>query len=245
MKTIVSALAWFFVFQIHAASADTWTTAAPREEIRPQFQYTETDGKSGHGSLTIRADEREGLHGWWQKTFPVSGGGHYHFSAWHRAENIAVPRRSVLARVLWWDEGGKEVKRREGVVTNFSLGVVASAEPEYPRDVVEKGAEKDGWVEMSGVYEAPPGAKQARIELHLLWAPNGKVEWSDVAFRPTEGPPSRKVRLASVHYRPRSAKTPMDACRQFAPLIEEAARSEEHTSELQSLRHLVCRLLLE
>src|SRR5262245_63218480 len=26
---------------------------------------------------------------------------------------------------------------------------------------------------------------------------------------------------------------------------EEAARSEEHTSELQSLRHLVCRLLLE
>src|SRR5262245_64932446 len=26
---------------------------------------------------------------------------------------------------------------------------------------------------------------------------------------------------------------------------DEAARSEEHTSELQSLRHLVCRLLLE
>src|SRR5262245_64441784 len=28
-------------------------------------------------------------------------------------------------------------------------------------------------------------------------------------------------------------------------LRESAARSEEHTSELQSLRHLVCRLLLE
>src|SRR5262245_62633678 len=27
--------------------------------------------------------------------------------------------------------------------------------------------------------------------------------------------------------------------------VREAARSEEHTSELQSLRHLVCRLLLE
>src|SRR5262245_64201412 len=27
--------------------------------------------------------------------------------------------------------------------------------------------------------------------------------------------------------------------------LTEAARSEEHTSELQSLRHLVCRLLLE
>src|SRR5437899_10203934 len=29
------------------------------------------------------------------------------------------------------------------------------------------------------------------------------------------------------------------------PLTESARRSEEHTSELQSLRHLVCRLLLE
>src|SRR5437899_7301537 len=29
------------------------------------------------------------------------------------------------------------------------------------------------------------------------------------------------------------------------PLLELDTRSEEHTSELQSLRHLVCRLLLE
>src|ERR1039458_8828088 len=32
---------------------------------------------------------------------------------------------------------------------------------------------------------------------------------------------------------------------QFAVRASAAARSEEHTSELQSLRHLVCRLLLE
>src|SRR5437899_7968089 len=31
----------------------------------------------------------------------------------------------------------------------------------------------------------------------------------------------------------------------FGGLLAEARRSEEHTSELQSLRHLVCRLLLE
>ena len=125
MKTIVIALACSFLaaFQIHAASVDTWTTAAPREEIRPQFQHTETGGKSGHGVLAIRADEREGLHGWWQKTFSVTAGQYYRFSAWHRAENIAVPRRSVLARVLWRDEVGKEVQRREGVVTNSSAAL--------------------------------------------------------------------------------------------------------------------------
>src|SRR5947207_8969007 len=153
MKTIVIALAWSLAFQIRAASADGWTTAAPREEIRPQFQHTKTGGKSGHGALTIRADEREGLHGWWQKTFPVTAGRHYRFSAWRRAENIAVPRRSVLARVLWRDDTGKEVKRHYGVVTNFSIGVMASAEPEYPSDRVETGAGNDGWAEMSGVYE--------------------------------------------------------------------------------------------
>ena len=226
MKTIVIALAWSFwvAFQIKGASADGWTAAAPREEIRPRFQHTETGGKSGHGALAIRADEREGLHGWWQKTFPVIAGRYYRFSAWRRTENVAVPRRSVLARVLWRDDKGTEVQRRYGVVTNFSLGVVASAEPEYPRDMFEKGAGSDGWVEMSGVYEAPPGATQARVELHLLWAPKGNVQWSDVSFLPTEAPTPRKVRVASVHYRPRGAKTPMDSCRQFAPFIEDAAR---------------------
>lgn len=226
MKTIVIAFASFLTaaFSIHAASVDGWTTAGPREEIRPKFQREETGGKSGHGELAILADEREGLHGWWEKTFSVTGGRYYRFSAWRRAENIPVPRRSLLARVLWRDDAGKEVKRREGVVTNFSKGVVATAEPEYPRDMIEKGASNEGWVEMSGVYEAPAGATQARVELHLLWAPNGNVRWSDVSFLPTEAPAPRKVRLASVHYRPRSAKTPMDACRQFAPLIEEAAR---------------------
>lgn len=222
MKTIV--VAFCVALRIHAASVDGWTTAAPREEIRPQFQHEETGGKSGHGVLAIRADEREGLHGWWQKTFSVTAGQHYRFSAWRHTQNISVPRRSVLARVLWRDEAGKEVSRRDGVVTNFAKSVVAAAEPEYPRDIVRTGAGDDDWVEMSGVYQVPTGATQARVELHLLWAPKGNVQWSDVAFLPTEAPAPRKIRLASVHYRPRGAKTPMDACRQFAPFIEDAAR---------------------
>lgn len=209
-----------------AASSNDWTAISPREEIRPVFDRTETSGRTGGGSLTIRADEREGLHGWWQKSFAVTPGQYYRFSAWRKTERIEVPRRSVLVRMLWRDEAGNEVKRRSGVVTNYAFGVVPSAEPEYPRDVTESGADKNGWVEISGVYEAPAKATQARVELHLLWAPNGRVEWSDISFSPTEKPAPRKVRLASVHYRPRGAKTPMDACRQFAPMIEEAARQK-------------------
>src|SRR5205814_8577833 len=40
------------------------------------------------------------------------------------------------------------------------------------------------------------------------------------------------------------AATP-ELCRTPAAAVLDIARSEEHTSELQSLRHLVCRLLLE
>src|SRR5260370_8076089 len=103
MKTIVITLAWssWVAFQLQAASADGWTSVAPREEIRPQFQLMEAGGKSGHGALTIRADEREGLHGWWQKTFSVTPGLHYRFSACRRTENIAVPPPTVLAPALW------------------------------------------------------------------------------------------------------------------------------------------------
>ncbi len=205
----------------HAAWIDGWTTHSPREEISPEFQREETGGKSGGGALVIGADAREGLHGWWAKTFPVTAGQYYRFSAWRHVEGVAVPRRSVLARVLWRDDAGQEVPRREGVVTNYSSGVLAPAEPEYPR---ESGSGDSGWVELSGVYEVPTGATQARLELHLLWAPNGTVRWSDVGFVPTRTPVPRKVRLAAVHYRPHGARNPEEACRQFAPFIREAAR---------------------
>ena len=101
MKTIVIALAWSLAFQIRAASADGWTTAAPREEIRPQFQQTETGGKSGRGTLVIRADDREGLHGWWQKTFPVTAGQHYRFSAWRRINGAICCGRFCQRRRCW------------------------------------------------------------------------------------------------------------------------------------------------
>lgn len=219
---IALAICFSAAFCLQANAAEGWSAVAPRDEIRPQF-HEAAGGKSGHGALAIRADEREGLHGWWEKAFPVTGGRYYRFSAWHRAENVAVPRRSVLARVLWRDSRGNPVPRREEVVTNYASGVVASAEPEYPGKL---SPTHDGWTGMAGVYKAPPEATQARVELHLLWAPNGTVEWSDVSLRPTEPPSPRKVRLASVHHRPRGAKTPMDACRQYAPFIDEAARRE-------------------
>src|SRR4051812_11085359 len=156
--------------------------------------------------------------------FSITPGKHYRFTAWRRAENVATPRRSVIACVLWRDDADKPVKQIDDVVRNYSIGR-PTAEPEYPRDISESPA-ANGWTELSGVYQAPPGATRALIQLHLLWAPKGKVEWSDISLVPTESLPSRKVRIASVHFKPRGAKTSIDACRQFAPLIEQAAQQK-------------------
>src|SRR5205814_10549083 len=51
-----------------------------------------------------------------------------------------------------------------------------------------------------------------------------------------------RVRVVPV---PDRAAEPSHPGRDRAGLHRDAPRSEEHTSELQSLRHLVCRLLLE
>src|SRR5437868_988111 len=118
MKAVVLSLAWLFWagLSIQAVPDGPWSKAAPREEIRPVFKETHTGGKSGHGGLSIIADEREGLHGWWQKTVYVNPGEYYRFTAWYREENVPATRRSVLPRVLWRDDANHEVKRPTGVV---------------------------------------------------------------------------------------------------------------------------------
>ena len=71
-----------------------WTTHAPRDEIRPEFSYDPKAGPNGAGAFVITHDAREGLHGWFQKPFPVAGGKHYKFSAVRKAQGVAIPRRS-------------------------------------------------------------------------------------------------------------------------------------------------------
>jgi predicted amidohydrolase len=210
-----------FTPNLRGSEVDQWDTGTPREEIRPEFERHPTGGRSGQGALVIRSDEREGLHGWWRRSFEITPGHHYRLAAWRRTTHIGVPRRSAVARVLWRDSSGRAVPRTSGIVTNFLRGFTTLAEPEYPMET--PGGPRDGWTELSGVYQAPEGATEAIVELHLLWAPGGEVTWSDVVFEATSPPAPRKVRLAAVHYRPRG-KTPLDNCRQFEPFIEESAR---------------------
>jgi predicted amidohydrolase len=205
------------------AAPIAWRQAAPREEIRPEFDYKETGGRENGERFIISSDEREGLAGRWERKFPIEGGKFYRFSAWRKIENIDSPRRSVLARVVWQDEQGRPVMRDEPVVSGYLPGFVSRAEAEYPED---KETDKQGWTEVAGTFRAPAKAKQALVELHLQWAPKGKVEWSQIKLAEISEPKGRKVRLAAVHFQPKKGTTPQEKCEQFAPLIEEAAKQK-------------------
>lgn len=227
---LVLALLFTAIASVSHASASEreplagWTQKAARDEIKPFFSTSMNGGREGKPALAINGDEREGLSGHWSKTVPVEAGKFYRFSAWYRAEKVAVERRGVVARVLWRDAAGKPVIRTEGVVTNYVKSLTPRAEPEYPATV---RTDAQGWTELADTYEAPPKAATAEIELHLRWAaPHAKVTWSQVELQPIAKPAPRIARLATVHHRPKGGKTPMGNCEQFAPLIASAAHQK-------------------
>lgn len=202
--------------------AQGWLSAAPRDELRPQFRHEPRAGRSRQGQWSLVHDEREGLDGYWTKTLPIEGGQHYRFTAYRHTTNVAVPRRSAVVRILWRDADGKPVKHDDPAVSGYLIGWKPVAEAEHPTD---KATDAHGWTEVSDVYHTPTAARQAVIELHGQWAPQGRIDWSDVSLTPISAPEGRKVRLAAVHFMPRG-KTPAENREQHVPLIAEAARQK-------------------
>jgi predicted amidohydrolase len=200
-----------------------WETHSPRDEIRPEFAFEPNGGIDSKESFIIRTDGREGLDGCWTKSFPVEGGKAYRVEAFYKAKSVPVPRRSVLAKLDWRDSKGNAIPLDEPTVTGYLRGSIGMAETEY---VQTRGTNADGWTEMSDVFHAPSRATQALVSLHLQWAPNAEVRWSNISLTKSDPPASRTVRLAAVHFRPSGGKSPVDNCGQYEPLIAEAARQK-------------------
>ncbi|MFV1964562.1 MAG: carbon-nitrogen hydrolase family protein [Pirellulaceae bacterium] len=198
---------------------DGWHTKAPRAEIQPEFAYLPRGGPQGKGSLVIEA-AREGCMGWWEKSFEVTGGKTYRFDVSRKVNDMQLPRRGAMVRILWRDGKGNAVLREKPTSASYRPGQRPRAEPEFPAD---HGTEENGWTRISGVYRAPADATQAMVELCYRWEPAGRVEWSEVALKETEPREPRIAKLATVHLRPREGKTAAEKCALFAPLIAEAA----------------------
>lgn len=203
--------------------SEGWSLWSPREEAKPDADALKTGGHDGQGALVLETGAGEHWIGCWTRTLPVEGGKHYHFSAWRKFTNVALPRRSVYARVIWQDEKGQPVRWEEPAKQGYAKGTAPRAEPEYPHNPDSNANE---WACCESDLRAPATARQAKIELYLQWAANARVEWSDVKLTQIPSPAARKVRLATIHLQPKDGKNPADKPPQFAPLIAEAAKQK-------------------
>jgi len=205
-----------------AGEPSGWSTRSPRDEIKPQFSSLDKGGPKGDGALVIQTSDSVADHGWYEKSFPITGGKFYRFEAVRKVDNVSLARRSAPVRIVWLDAQGKPVKADVPPGREGETGPIPLAEPEHPLD---GDTDKQGWTKVSGLYRAPSKATQAVVELHLQWAPKGRVEWSGVSLTETAAPPSRKIRLATIHYVP-SGKSPRENCEEYAPLVAEAAKQK-------------------
>ena len=201
-------------------TASGWSMKSPREEIRPTFRVDAAGGRDGGECLIIEHDSRAGLDGWFEKRFTVAGGDWYRFGAVRRIEGVGLPRQSCLVRIRWEDAAGAMVPLDARPPHADPGRPLPTAEPEYPAD---GATDASGWTDVGGVYRAPSRAVRAVVELHLQWAPGGRIAWSGPRFERTQPPPARVVRLAAVHHRP-AGRSPAENRAEFDPLVAEAAR---------------------
>ena len=178
--------------------------------------------------------------GWWTRSLPVTGGEHYDFTAWVRPENIAVPRRSAVARLLWRGVGGAAVLCDAVGTAGPASNGRSAAEPHYPYDDPPTSS---GWHRVHGCYRAPRDATTAVIELSLRWAPNARVQFAGIELqRAPAPPPARPVRLATAHYRPEAGTSQAEKREQFVPLVEKVRRTSPPSwpSQLVLIRLSFC-----
>ena len=197
------------------AVAEDWTLKSPRPEIALEGSI-ESDG-----SLILQSPEEDGLNGYWEKRFPVEGGKWMRFSANRLATDTEHERRSCVVRIEWYGENGRAVTSPHPTNPAYRGAETTSARPDYPRD---GGRNADGSVTVADTYPVPENASYAVVQLHLRWAPGGKVVWKDVNFESVAAPPSRKVKLAAVHSQlAGSGRTVAENRELLRPLIEKAA----------------------
>src|SRR5690606_39310930 len=104
-------------------------------------------------------------------------------------------------------------------------------------------------------YTTPATPEILPLPLHdalpiSLPSSSGLSPATTAAAAPPDDPPALRSRFQGLFVLPKSAlnvcESPANSGRFVLPkMIAPAARSEEHTSELQSRENLVCRLLLE
>jgi len=179
-----------------------WKPWAPREEIAPRCFVDTTSFRSAPDSLAISGNANSAAYGGWTYVVPgIESGRFYQLTAFFKAQGVAEERRQILTRVDWLGPDGQR-----------------AGQPDHGYQLKSES----GWQKISLRAPAPEGARQARIELMLGWAPQGTVWFDDIAFEEVPAPPARKVRIAAVSLRPRDTGSKEGSIKAFLNALDQA-----------------------
>jgi predicted amidohydrolase len=181
-----------------------WKFEVQREAIAPVSYIDNKTELMGSQTLALKGGGKAYSDGHWYYKVHVEPGTYYRFCGYFKVANVDEPGRSILARILWQNDAGELV------------GL-----PEYP--VILREKTKEGWSVIEQTYKVPAEAKNAKLELHYRWDADGVVNFGGVSFQKTNPPEPRKVRLATIAYKPRDSKSSAENLEKFAQLIAKAA----------------------
>jgi predicted amidohydrolase len=185
-------------------SPSEWKFESQREAIAPVWYIDSKTSFRGNQTLALNGGGKQYADGHWYNKVNVEPGDYFKFQAYFKASKVEEPGRSILARILWQKESGESV--------GFT---------EYPVTLREKT--KEGWSVIEQLYKVPAEATKAKIELHYRWDADGSVHFGEVSFRKNNPAEARKVRLATINYRPRDSKSPGENLEKFSEFIAKAA----------------------
>jgi predicted amidohydrolase len=137
-----------------------------------------------------------------QQVKGIQGGQAYHIYAECQLERLHSPYRSVLLRVTWL--------REDKVI--------------HPSGLLVRGPIcKEQTAVFEDILAGPENATGAEISLELKWPGEGSVTWKSVHMERYDPPPSRHVKVGTVHFRPRGT-TSQKNLELYAGFIREAGR---------------------
>jgi predicted amidohydrolase len=181
-------------------TADGWRAFAPRTVSAPSVSVTNgADGyvlnASGRGIANVYG-------GWTTHIGGLQGGSYYRFSTRARPVDVASVRESVSILLRWRGSFGDE---------------------EQPDYVWSFEKQQDGSVLFDRTLQAPAGTSAVDVELVLQWSPGGQVAFDKLSFASAAAPSARKVRVASIYYRPSGTQSGLDSVQQAGHYAEQVA----------------------
>jgi predicted amidohydrolase len=167
-----------------------WQLWSPRDEIAPRAT------KDPNGELVLDGGGNPAVFGGWQRVYPgIRAGQWYKLQLRYRATGLEFEPLQLPVRLEWQQAGGKR-----------------AGQPDYAWRVTTDG----DWRTLTHEAPAPESASAVSVQLWLQNAPRGNVRWKDISLTPTQPPPPRKVRLATIRLHPKGD----NPVARFAEIVE-------------------------